>query len=109
MSKADLLRSYARAHGFTVQEITSGSDLSAPWTLATQTPQYNRVRALNWCPRCFGAKDAKAKLLVCWSCHTRLKRAYGGGHGPMERIYAPLDLYLANHRDSAAIAWLGGA
>ena len=76
---------------------------------ATQTPNYNRVRALPWCPRCFGAKDAKDKLLVCWPCNTRLMRAYGGTHGPMERIYAPLDLYLANHRDSAAIAWLGGA
>jgi hypothetical protein len=77
--------------------------------MATQTTQYDRVRALHWCPRCFGVKDAKAKLLVCGPCNTRLKRAYDGGHGPMEWIYPDLDLYLANHRDSEAISWLGGA
>jgi len=80
--------------------------LITPSATATVTPQHNRVRALNWCPRCFAAKDPG--LLVCWPCNTRLKRAYAG-HGPMEPIYPALDIYLAEHNDSEAISWLGGA
>jgi hypothetical protein len=67
---------------------------------ATQTPQYNRVRALDWCPRCYNSKDMG--LLVCWPCHHRLKRSYDGGHGPMERIYPWLDRFLYDHRDAEA-------
>jgi hypothetical protein len=74
---------------------------------ATQTPQYSRVRALHWCPKCFGIKNPGE--LVCWPCHKRLKRAYDGGHGPMERIYPELDIYLFDHKDNEALSWLGAA
>src|ERR1700676_4870170 len=101
--------------GFSKQQDTRGArgmlrvewdDSYSPGVVmrGTQTYQYNRVRALHWCPRCFGVKDYG--LLVCWPCNTRLKRAYDGGHGPMGRVYPSLDLYLANHRDSEARQWL---
>ena len=69
--------------------------------------QYNRVRALLFCPRCHGGKDAG--LLLCWPCHQRQKRAYGGDYS--KRVYVILNMlqtYLETHTATEALAYLGG-
>jgi hypothetical protein len=71
------------------------------------TPQFDRVRALRWCPKC--KREKSPGLLVCWSCNNRLKRAYDGTYGPLERLLPRLDEYLFDHNESAALSWLGEA
>lgn len=79
--------------------------VTAKVTPPAATFQHERVRALIWCPRCFGHKGQD--MLVCWPCNQRLKRAYSGGHGPMDRVYDRLDAYLATHTPLEALSYLG--
>jgi hypothetical protein len=81
--------------------------VTAPVTPDTLTPQFDRVRALHWCPKC--KREKNQGLLVCWSCNIRLKRSYGGTFGPLGRVLPRLDAYLFDHNESAALSWLGEA
>lgn len=74
----------------------------------TPTYQYSRVRERLWCCSCQGTKDQG--LLVCWPCHTRLKRRFDGGYGAaVTKRIQDLDLYLFDHNDTQARSWLGEA
>ncbi len=81
--------------------------VTRPHVESRATLQYDRVRALHWCPKCKRAKDKG--LLVCWPCIIRLKQAYGGSYGPMNRLLPKLDEYLFDHNESEALSWLGEA
>ena len=89
-----------------IPEITGAVYAVTVPVTSTPTLQHDRVRAVTFCPRCFGTKDQG--LLVCWPCHARLKRAYDGGYGRvMERRLVDLDIYLFDHTDRQALTWLG--
>jgi hypothetical protein len=75
-----------------------------PEQACTPVFMYHRVHALTWCPCCL-RQGKHIGLLVCWTCNTRLKRAYDGTHGPLDRWYTVLNERLGMYSPEETLKW----